>query len=409
MPSNQNFYQSSDSLSLNEIKDLDEKYLLNVYNRLPITFRYGSGEFLYDAKGNEYIDFLSGLGVVSLGHAHADILNVLNHQAELLWHSSNLFYNREQALLAQALIKVSFPGKVFVCNSGTEANEGALKLMKAWGEKNKKSKIIAFRNGFHGRSLGSVSITGQSKIRDGFGELIPNIEFIEPNDIDELIAAMDDQTSGLIIEPILGEGGIIPIDKDFIYHARELCDTFGALLTMDEVQTGIGRTGTYFYYQQLDCEPDILTIAKGLGGGFPIGAMVVCEKYASFLSSGMHGSTFGGNHLASSIAHEILRTIEINDILTHVNKISAYLWNNLNKLKDQYPSKIKEIRGKGLMIGLVLDNKIELRPLLGKALEQHLVIGRAGENVLRLLPPLILRKSTVDRAMECLKRLIKEI
>ncbi len=409
IPTNKISYQPSACLTLDEIKALDEQYLLNTYNRIPIAFHYGSGEFLYDLDGQEYIDFLSGIGVTSMGHAHADIINTLAHQGELLWHSSNLFYNQQQALLARALVELTFSGKVFLCNSGTEANEAAIKLMKAWGEKNKKTKIIALRDGFHGRSIGSISITGQEKVRNGFGELIPHVYFIEPNNLSELNATMDDTTCGVIIEPILGEGGIIPIDEQFMIEAKNLCDSFGAILTIDEVQTGMGRTGTYFYYQQLNCKPDVLTIAKGLGGGFPIGAMIVSEKYSDVLSPGMHGSTLGGNHLASSIAYEVLRTIESHDILTQVKEISHYLWSGLKKIKEKHPSKVKDVRGKGFMIGLVLDKNIEVRGLLLKALEKNLVIGRAGENVLRLLPPLILRKITVERALEKLEILIKEI
>ena len=402
-------YEASACLTFDEIKALDEQYLLNTYNRIPIAFHYGSGEFLYDSHGQEYIDFLSGIGVTSMGHAHADIINALTHQGELLWHSSNLFYNQQQALLARALIEITFSGKVFFCNSGTEANEAAIKLMKAWGEKNKKTKIIAFRNGFHGRSMGSISITGQEKVRNGFGELIPHIEFIAPNDLSELNAAMDDTTCGLMIEPILGEGGVIPVDKQFIIEAKKLCQSFEAILTIDEIQTGMGRTGTYFYYQQLNCEPDILTIAKGLGGGFPIGAMIVNDKYSNILSPGMHGSTFGGNHLASSVAYEVLRRIETDGILAQVKTISDYLWSGLKVIKEKYPSKVNNIRGKGFMIGLVLNENIEARHLLLKALEKRLVIGRAGKNVLRLLPPLILRQITAERALERLDQLIKEI
>ena len=402
-------YQPYNRLPFEEIRALDEKYILNTYNRVPISFHYGSGEFLYDSHGKEYIDFLSGLAVTSMGHAHADALNALNHQAELLWHSSNLFYNQEQALLARALIEITFPGKVFFCNSGTEANEAALKLIKAWGKKESKPKIVALRNSFHGRSLGSISVTGQAKVREGFGDLIPDVTFIEPNDLDELASAVDARTAGLIVEPILGEGGVIPIGEEFMLKARELCGSHGAIFAMDEVQTGIGRTGTYFCYQQFDCKPDLLTTAKGLGGGFPIGAMLVSEKFTDVLSPGMHGSTFGGNHLASGVAYETLRIIESSGLLDHVKEVSAHLWRGLERLKKRHPDKIKEIRGKGLMIGILLREDIPARPLVEKLLEKYLVIGRAGENVIRLLPPLILRKTTADRGLERLAEVIGSI
>ena len=404
----QSSYDPRAHLSLEQIKKLDEKYILNTYARIPFSFHYGSGEFLYDVQGREYIDFLSGIAVTSVGHVHADLLNVLVQQGEMLWHSSNIFYNQQQAVLARALIEITFAGKVFFCNSGTEANETAIKAMRAWGEKNHKKKILALENSFHGRSIGSISVSGQSKVRDGFGDLLPNIEFIQANHIEGL-KAIDDNTCGLILEPIQGEGGILTIEQEFLRKARELCTLHKALFVLDEIQTGIGRTGTYFYFQQCDIQPDVLTMAKGLGGGFPIGALIISEEFTSIFNLGMHGTTFGGGHLASAVAYETLRIIEANHLLENVKNISKTLWSGLEKIKDKYSDKVRSIRGKGFMIGIVLDDDISARPLINKALEKGLVIGRAGKNIMRLLPPLVLREPTAVKALEKIEKVIKEI
>ena len=401
-------YEPGAHLPLDEIRKLDEKYILNTYARVPFSFQYGSGEFLYDAQGKEYIDFLSGIAVTSVGHTHADLVNVLLQQGETLWHSSNIFYNQQQAMLARALVELTFESKVFFCNSGTEANEAAIKALKMWGEKNGKKKILGLENSFHGRTIGSISVTGQNKARSGFGDLLPNIEFIKANDMDSL-RAIDDDTCGIILEPILGEGGALPLEPKFLRRVRELCTSHKAILVLDEIQTGIGRTGTYFYYQQCDIRPDILTMAKGLGGGFPIGALIVSKEFTNMFDVGVHGSTFGGNHLACAVAYETLRIIEANHLLENVKSVSQTLWTGLEKLKDIYPDKVKSIQGKGFMIGVVLSDNISSRQLIPVALEKGLVIGRSGKNVMRLLPPLILRKTTALKALEKLEATIKEI
>ncbi|MDH5718314.1 MAG: aspartate aminotransferase family protein [Spirochaetia bacterium] len=404
-------YNPEQVLSLNEIKSLDEKYLLQVYARMPVSFVYGSGEFLYDTEGNEYIDFLSGIAVNSLGHANADIVETIRTQADKLWHTSNLYYNSQQALLARALVEISFSAKVFFANSGTEANEAAIKFARAYGQKmnTTKTKIIALKSSFHGRTFGSMSITGQSKIHDGFGPLLENIEFIEANNIKSLEKAVNKDTCALILEPVLGEGGILPLENEFLEKAREICDKNKTLLIFDEIQTGIGRTGKYFAYQHSSVTPDLLTIAKGLGSGFPIGALLVSNKYNDIFDIGSHGSTFGGNHLACAVGYEVLRVIESGKVLENVNNISEYLFTHLNNIKNGFPEKIQEIRGKGLLIGIVLKENIQARPLVAKALEKNLVIGRASDNVIRLAPPLIVRIKTCDRALEKIEELISEI
>ncbi|MES0490630.1 MAG: aspartate aminotransferase family protein [Leptospirales bacterium] len=411
-------YDPAKLLTLEEVQELDKKYILHTYDRMPVHFAYGSGEFLYDSEGKEYIDFLSGIAVTGLGHAHADLVEALAHQADLLWHSSNLFHNQQQAQLARALVEINFPGKVFFSNSGTEANEAAIKMLRAWGEQNSptgssekppKNTIIALKGSFHGRTFGAMSVTGQQKVQDGFGNLLSEIRFVEPNDIEELEDAVDDSLCGIILEPILGEGGVLPLELDFFQKARDLCDQYKGLLVADEIQTGMGRTGTYFAWQRYEIQPDILTIAKGLGSGFPIGAVLVADQYSNVLQVGSHGSTFGGNHLATAVGYEVIRLMETNKVLENVNDMHDYMMVLLNNLLNGYPDKIKEIRGAGLLIGIVLNEDIAARPLIKKALEKRFIIGRAGDNVIRLAPPLIVRPATIDRAMERLEELIREI
>lgn len=404
-------FDPAEMLSLKDIRELDEKYVLQTYARMPVAFHYGAGDRLYDTAGKEYIDFLSGIAVTALGHAHSDLIAALSAQAEMLWHTSNLFFNQQQAQLARALVEINFPGKVFFCNSGTEANEAAVKFMRAYGQTKQpaRQKIVAVREGFHGRTFGAMSVTGQDKIQKGFGETLGHIEFVDIDDIAGLSAAIDSATCGVIFEPVLGESGVIPLSADFLKIARARCNEEGALLCFDEIQCGMGRSGHYFAYQHYGVIPDILTMAKGLGGGFPIGAMLVAEKYSGIFQKGMHGSTFGGNHLATAVAYEVLRTIEADRILDHVQSTSRYLFGLLNKLKQKYPAKISEIRGLGLLIGIVMNDTIEARPLIEKGIEHGLLMARAGNNVLRLAPPLNVRKATIDAAVQKLDELIGAI
>lgn len=406
-----NAFDPAERLSLAEIRELDQKYVLQTYARMPVAFQYGAGDHLYDTEGKEYIDFLSGIAVTALGHAHSDLIAALTTQAEMLWHTSNLFYNQQQAQLARALVEINFPGKVFFCNSGTEANEAAFKFMRAYGQTKSpaRQKVVAVRDGFHGRTFGAMSLTGQDKIQKGFGEIVGHIEFVNIDDIAGLSAAIDSNTCGVIFEPVQGESGVVPVSADFMKVARARCNEEGALLCLDEIQIGMGRSGHYFAYQHYGVLPDMITMAKGLGGGFPIGAMLVAEKYAGVFEKGMHGTTFGGNHLATAVAYEVIRTIESQKLLDHVQASARYLTSALNRVKAKYPDKVKEIRGLGLLIGIVLRDDIESRPLIEKALELGLIIGRGGTSVIRLAPPLNVRKATMDAAVEKLEKLIGDI
>lgn len=402
-------YSPDVQLSIQEIINLKDNYLLNTYDQMPYVFPLGSGEFLYDQENNEYIDFLSGIAVTSLGHANPDLIQTITNQAEKVWHTSNLFLNTEQVQLARALIQITFPGKVFFCNSGTEANEAALKVIRQHGYQYKKSKVISLENSFHGRSFGSMSITGQEKVRFPYESLLQDILFIEANSLDELYAAFDDDIAGIIMEPILGEGGIIPLSVEFLNLARELCDKHHSLFALDEIQTGIGRTGKYFYYQHFNIQPDILTIAKGLGGGFPIGAVIVSDQHTHLLSPGSHGTTFGGNHLACAVAYEVIRSIEYHQLLDNVQKTSNYLYSLLQELQKQFPNIIKQIQGIGLMLGISLREDIDARSLIPIGLEEKIIFGRAGQNVIRLTPPLIVREVTIKRFCEKFKIVLSKL
>ncbi len=392
-------------LNFQEIKSKTEKYVLNTYNRLPVSFYFGQGPYLYDTEQKQYLDFLSGISVTNLGHGEADIIEAIREQAERIIHTSNLFYNEEQALLAETLIGYSFPGKVFFCNSGTEANEAAIKFARIYGQKEKGGAeiIVSLERSFHGRTFGSLSITGNPKIRKGFGSILPNIEFI-PATIEAIINIFEekgDKICALIVEPIQGEGGIYPLSRGFLQKAREITTETKTLLIFDEIQCGIGRTGHLFAYQYYDIEPDIITLAKGLGNGFPIGAMIVKEEYTNIFEPGVHGSTFGGNHLACRVAYETLKVLITRNILDNIEGLSEYFFRRLYLMKSQIPF-IKEIRGVGLMIGIELNRPC--KDVVMKCLENGLIVNCTAENVIRLLPPLTIDLEIANEGLNILQK-----
>lgn len=395
-------------LTFEEIKTKTEKYVLNTYNRLPVAFYFGQGFYLYDSQNKKYLDFLSGISVTNLGHGDADIIEAIREQGERIIHTSNLFYNEEQALLAEVLIQYSFPGKVFFCNSGTEANEAAMKFARYYGQKQKSGAeiIVSFERSFHGRTFGSLSITGNKKVRQGFGSILPNVEIIS-EDIEILTKLFETKGSDIcavILEPIQGEGGIYPFSKDFLEKVRELTSETKTLLIFDEIQCGIGRTGSLFAYQHYNVEPDIITLAKGLGNGFPIGAVIVKDEYASMIEPGIHGSTFGGNHLACRVAYETLKQLISNDILDNIEALSEYIFRRLYTMKNQYPI-IKEIRGVGLMIGIELNRPC--KEIVLKCLENGLIVNCTAENVIRILPPLNITLEIANEGLDILQRTLE--
>ncbi len=397
-------------ISLDAIKEKTKKYLIGTYNKYDVAFAYGSGEMLYDTDGKEYIDFMCGISVTNLGHNEADVVEALRDQADRLVHSSNLFYSEEAANLAETLITHSFPGKVFFCNSGTEANEAAFKLARkyAFSRKIQDPVIFSLQGSFHGRTSGSMSMTGQNKIREGYGDLISGFVFLPPNDEEALQSAFTkykDNICAFIMEPIIGEGGIIPINDSFIKLARKLTKETQSLFILDEIQTGMGRTGKLFCYEHFGIVPDAMTLAKALGSGFPIGALVVGEKFENILSLGSHGSTFGGNHLAMRIAYETLRVILSRELLANVQTISDFIFSKLSLMSSQY-SIIKEVRGKGLHIGV--DLTIPSRKIAEECLRNGLVVNSTAETVIRIMPPLNISIEKTEQGLKKFEEVLQK-
>lgn len=397
-------------LTHEEIKSLTEKYVLDTYNRYDVSFEYGVGELLFDTNNREYIDFLSGIAVTNLGHSEADILETIRSQIDKLMHTSNFFYSRWQALLAETIIKNTFPGKVFFTNSGTEANEAAFKLIRRYATKRgiEQPIILALKSSFHGRTASSMSMTGNRSIREGFGDLVPGFDFIQENNLEELSFAFEKyegRLAGLIMEPVIGEGGIIPLSFPFIQLARKLTQESKSILVFDEIQTGMGRTGKLFCFEHYGIQPDALTIAKGLGSGFPIGAIVISEPFTDVIGKGEHGTTFGGNQLACAVAYETFRVILTRDLLSHCQKVSEFAMNRLNLMKSKIPI-IKEIRGIGLHIGIELT--IPSRPIAEKCLKKGLIVNSTANTVVRLLPPINVRMEIMEKGLSILETVLLE-
>jgi len=374
--------------------------ILNTYARFDITAVGGKGCLLYDDKGREYLDFVSGVAVNCLGHCSPVIIKALQEQSCKLMHASNLYWNDKQLELAEKLCKAGGFSGAFFCNSGTEAVEAALKFARKYGKLKggaSKHEIIYMKNSFHGRTIGALSVTGQEKYQKDFMPLLPGVEGIELNDIGELEASMNTGVCAVIIEPVQGEGGIIPAQIPFLQKARELCEKYDALLVYDEVQCGIGRLGSLFAFESFGVKPDMVCMAKGLGGGFPIGAVVASDKVAASIAYGDHGSTFGGNPLACSVGLAILEELLENGVLENVRRMGNYLQNKLMDLKEKHDS-IAGINGMGLLVGLKLsvDTKEFINQCIGKGL---LLVG-AGADVVRLLPPLNVEPEYLDRAVE---------
>jgi len=382
------------------------KVLMNTYTRFPLTFVEGHGVYVNDHHGNTYLDFLAGIAVNALGHGHPALTSAISGQAAKMIHCSNLYHIPQQTMLAEKLVSNSVFDKVFFCNSGTEANEAAIKLARRWGglNKNGAAKIISLEHSFHGRTMGALSLTGQKKYQENFTPLMPGVDFVPLNDIGALSNAVDDQTCAVIVEPVQGEGGIFPARQSYLKEVRNLCNDSHTLLIFDEVQCGLGRTGKLFAHQYYEVEPDIVTLAKALGGGFPIGAMLAKEPAAVF-QPGDHGSTFGGSPLASSAALAVLTELVDHDLVGHSREIGAYLHTKLNGLADTTPM-IIEVRGVNLMIGLQLDR--EAGPFIEKCHREGLLVGKAGPEVLRLVPPLIIEKEHVDTCVDILKKVLNQ-
>ena len=389
-----------------DIIEVYDQYVLNTYTRNPVVVVKGEGSTVWDAEGKEYLDLFPGWGVSSLGHCHPRITAALREQAGILLHMPNNYYNQWQGELARVIVEKSFPGKVFFGNSGAEANEGAIKLAKRRGQAiGGRDEIITMKSSFHGRTMATITATGQEKYHSGFGPLVPGFKYIPFNDPDALRRMIGERTAAIMLELVQGEGGVHPATGELVETVRNICDREGILMIADEVQTGIGRTGHYFAFQEFGIEPDVMTLAKALGGGVPVGAFVVKDEFAEFLPPGTHASTFGGSPLICRAALEVFKIMEEENILANVRRIGNYLRERLEELQREFPS-IKEIRGLGLMQGLELD-----RPgasIVESCLEKGLIINCTAGNVLRLMPALNIAEDELDRALEIIREALEE-
>lgn len=373
----------------------------------------GLGSRVWDQSGREFIDFAGGIAVNSLGHCHPQLVAALTEQASKLWHVSNVFTNEPALKLGKLLTESTFAERVFFCNSGAEANEAAFKLARKYGSDHfgpEKNQILACKNSFHGRTLFTVSVGGQPKYTEGFGPVPGGIAHFEYNDIESLKAAISDQTCAVVIEPIQGEGGVMPADKAFLEAARQLCDQHNALLVFDEVQSGVGRTGSLFAYQEYGVTPDILSSAKGIGGGFPIGAMLTTEKVAKSFGIGTHGSTYGGNPLACAVAHKVLELVKEPAVLDGVRAKHQRFVDGLNAINAKYQV-FKTVRGMGLLLGCVLTDAYagRAKEFLKAAEKQGLMLLVAGLSVVRLAPSLVIEDKDIDEGLARFDAAIAEL
>lgn len=385
--------------------DQAEEVILHTYNRYQVVFDHADGMMLYDIKGKEYLDFVSGIGVFALGYKNEAYSSALKNQIDKLLHTSNYYYNVPAIEAGKKIIAASKMNKVFFTNSGTEAVEGAIKAAKKYAYQKEAAndyEIIAMERSFHGRTMGSLAVTGNKKYREAFEPLIGTVKFATYNDLDSVKKMITPKTCAIILETVQGEGGIYPASKEFLQGIRELCDHLDIVMILDEIQCGMGRTGTMFACQEYNVVPDIMTCAKALGGGIPVGAFLLNEKLANAsLVAGDHGSTYGGNPFATAAVSKVFDLYEELDILNNVNEVGCYLEEQLNQFVSDYDFFV-ERRGKGLMQGLVASDNVSM--IIEKALENGLILINAGANVIRFLPPLIVNKDDVDKMVTILKK-----
>jgi len=381
------------------------KYVLGTY-KPSLLITKGQGSYVWDETGKKYLDFGSGISVCNLGHAHPVIAEAVSEQCKVLLHTSNLYMTENAPALAEKISKASFGGKVFFCNSGAEANEGLIKFARKWGSDKDRYEIICMEDSFHGRSLATLAATGRKKYREGFGPDVQGFHHVPFGDLDAVKSKISEKTAAIMLEPVLGEGGVRPGTQEFLKGVRELCDENGILMMCDEVQTGIGRTGTMFAYQHFGIEPDAMSLAKALGNGVPMGAFTLQSKYEGILVPGTHATTFGGTPIACAAGLAVFNVFESETVLENCNKQSEKIIKKLNSLKDQFDF-ISEVRGLGLMIGI--DVSVPTADVLVKALEKGLILLTAGENTVRLLPPLNLTDEEVDEALTTIKETFQEV
>ena len=396
-------------MKTNKLIEQSSKYLCNTYNRYPVVFSKGKGCKLWDVDGKEYLDFVAGLAVCNLGHCHPNVVAAIQGQAERLIHVSNYYHNEPMIELARLLCENSFAEKVFFCNSGAEANEAAIKLARKYAKENlglEKFEIITMLKSFHGRTMATITATGQERFHKGFEPLLEGFKYVPYNDLEALRGAISERTCAIMMEPIQGEGGVNVPSKEYIQELRKLCNEQGILLIFDEVQTGIGRTGKLFAYEHFGIEPDVMTLAKGLANGVPIGAMLTKDKFASAFVPGTHASTFGGNPLATAAAVAVLRTIENENIIENCQMIGGYLVNRLKGLQKGFDF-IKDVRGMGLLIGMELS--FDAGDIVKKCMERGILINYTNGNILRFIPPLIVTADEVDLLIIALEEIFMGI
>jgi acetylornithine/N-succinyldiaminopimelate aminotransferase len=389
-----------------DIKAKADQVIAKTYNRFPLVIEKGQGCTLWDTDGKNYTDFVAGIAVCNLGHAHPGVSKALSRQADTLFHVSNLYYTIPQVELASWLTENSFADRVFFCNSGAEANEAAIKLARIYfkekGE-NGRYRIISMEHSFHGRTMATLSATGQEKIKKGFEPVLEGFDYVPFNDIGALLSKIGPSTCAVLIEPIQGEGGVCCPDQGYLKAVRQACDQTGTLLIFDEIQTGIGRTGKLFAYEHFDMEPDIMTLAKALANGLPIGAMLAREEVADAFGPGSHASTFGGTPVVTAASLEVVRVLSEENIIDHCKKIGAYFKKRLSWLKDRHEM-IEDVRGMGLLLGVKLN--IEGDKIVTSCMEKGFLINCIQGNILRFIPPLIIEKKEIDALVACLDEIL---
>ena len=385
-------------------------YLAKNYNRKKISFKFGKGSYLYSTNGKKYLDFCAGIAVLSLGHAHPKLINSIKKQSKKLWHVSNAFEIPEGEKLAKKLCQKTFADFVIFQNSGTEATEAAIKVARRYffsiGKPN-KNRILCIKNSFHGRTIAAIFASGSKKMTEGFGPKVPGFDHFTFGDHKSLIKKINKNTAAIMIETIGGESGIKVIPDFCLKELRKLCNKKKILLILDEVQCGISRSGNFLAFERSKVKPDIVPIAKGIGGGFPIGAVLMNKKVASGMTPGTHGSTFGGNPLAMAVGNTVMDIVSKKNFLNNVKKLSKYFLSKLNQIKDKYPTIIKEIRGRGLLIGIQLHKDQTI--FINKLINNKLLTIRAAENVVRVLPPLNVKKKELDQALKIINKVCTEL
>ena len=387
--------------------NLEKAHVLHTYNRNMVVTR-GEGPYIWDGEGNKYLDFTSGISVCNLGHCHPRLTKVIAEQAAKLVHCSNYYINEYTPVLAQKIAEHSFGGRCFFGNSGAEANEGMIKFARKWGWLNGgRNEIICMDNSFHGRTLGTLAATGRTKYREGFGPDMQGFSFANLNDLDSVKKLITDKTVAVMLEPVQGEGGVLPVTRDFICGVRKLCDENNLLLLLDEVQCGMARTGTYFAYERFGVKPDAMTIAKAIANGLPMGVFEVRQEYGDVLQPGNHGTTFGGNPLISAVACEVFNIMQEENIIDNVRNQSWRFFNELNGLQKKFDF-VRDVRGYGLMIGVELDTKERLSKVTAACKAKGLLVLTAGESVLRLMPPLNITADKIDAGLEIIAASLAE-